>query len=523
MAALRGDAPPEVPPAEAGQGSVRQILRSSSIIGGASVANIVIGLARTKAALLLGPAGVGLIGLLQNLLGTGAAVAGLGIASSSVRQLAEAVGASDEKALAATRRALFLATMALALLGGVAFWLLRGVLATHVLGDATKADMVGWLGIAVALTIISNSQIALLNGVRRIGDMARISVWGAVLGTALGVGALALWGAQGIVPYVISAPLAGMVAGIWILRRLPPPAGPAPPLAVVRGQWGPMVRLGFSFMLGAISVTAALLAVRAIVAQRLGVVPLGHFSAAWMISMTYIGFVLQAMGTDYYPRLTAAISDPKLVNRMVNEQGEIALLLAAPILIGMEGAAPWVIRLLYSDAFMPAVEVLRWQILGDVLKITGWPLGFVILASGNGRLFVMTEALGVGVYAGFVWLTIDQLGLPATGMGILLMYATYLPVVFAFARRRTGFAWTRRVALHAAATFLTAALVAYTSAWSTSAGLVLGIAMAIAASLLALLRLGELDAFPARLAILSSVSARLRRLILRSSRNEQHS
>jgi O-antigen/teichoic acid export membrane protein len=506
MAALRGDAPPEVPPAEAGQGSVRQILRSSSIIGGASVANIVIGLARTKAAaLLLGPAGVGLIGLLQNLLGTGAAVAGLGIASSSVRQLAEAVGASDEKALAATRRALFLATMALALLGGVAFWLLRGVLATHVLGDATKADMVGWLGIAVALTIISNSQIALLNGVRRIGDMARISVWGAVLGTALGVGALALWGAQGIVPYVISAPLAGTVAGIWILRRLPPPAGPVPPLAVVRGQWGPMVRLGFSFMLGAISVTAALLAVRAIVAQRLGVVPLGHFSAAWMISMTYIGFVLQAMGTDYYPRLTAAISDPKLVNRMVNEQGEIALLLAAPILIGMEGAAPWVIRLLYSDAFMPAVEVLRWQILGDVLKIIGWPLGFVILASGNGRLFIMTEALGVGVYAGFVWLTINRLGLPATGMGFMLMYGAYLPVVYALARRRTGFRWRWQTASMAMAVFAAVALTGVVGGVHDVLGLSVGILLAGAAGLYSLSRLSNLGALHGRLAFLEKL------------------
>jgi len=61
-------------------GSYRQILRSSSIIGGASVINIAVGLLRVKvAAVLLGPAGVGLIGLLSNLAGTASAIAGLGV------------------------------------------------------------------------------------------------------------------------------------------------------------------------------------------------------------------------------------------------------------------------------------------------------------------------------------------------------------------------------------------------------------------------------------------------------------
>ncbi|SEN62992.1 polysaccharide transporter, PST family [Sphingomonas gellani] len=507
MAALGGDNPQGAAPAASENHSVRQILRSSSIIGGASVANIVIGLARTKvAALLLGPAGVGLIGLLQNMVQTGSAVAGFGIASSSVRQLAEDVGTQNEPGLAATRRALFFATAILALLGGAVFWLLRTPLAAHVLGDANQAPAVGWLGVAVALTVVSNSQLALLNGVRRIGDMARINVFGAVLGTGLGIGALALWRGHGIVPYVVAAPLAGTIAGLWILRRNPSPGTMDPSLAAVRRQIGPMMRLGISFMLGAISVTAALLAVRAIVAQRLGTIALGHFSAAWMISMTYIGFVLQAMGTDYYPRLTAAIRDHDLVNRMVNEQGEIALLLAAPILIGMEGAAPWAIRLLYSDAFGPAIEVLRWQILGDVLKIVGWPLGFVILASGNGRLFVMTEALGVGVYAAFVWLAVDWLGLPATGMGFMLMYGAYLPVVYLLARRRTGFRWRPRNTFAIVMVFAAVALTALAGWMHDALGLGAGIILGTVSGAYSLSRLSGLGALQGRLSFMDKAA-----------------
>ena len=107
--------------------SYRQILSSSSIIGGASAINIVIGLVKMKAvALLLGPTGVGLIGLLTNLVGLVASVAGLGFGNVGTRQIAEAAGKDDPQRIATARRALLWGTLALALAGALAVWLLRG-------------------------------------------------------------------------------------------------------------------------------------------------------------------------------------------------------------------------------------------------------------------------------------------------------------------------------------------------------------------------------------------------------------
>lgn len=490
------------------QGSHRQILRSSSIIGGASVANIVIGLLRTKiAALLLGPAGVGFIALLQSLVSTGSAIAGLGVASSSVRQLAEAGGAEDANAMDSNRQSLLYLTAALAVAGAAAFWLLRVPLAEHVLGDAALSEMVGWLGLAVAFTLLGASQVALLNGYRRIGDMARVSVFGALLGTLLGIAALVLWGKEGILPYVISAPLAAMIVGAVIVRRMPSAERVRASLAEVRRRSVPMLKLGLSFMVAGVSTTGAFLAVRAIISQRLGAVALGHFSAAWMISMTYIGFVLQAMGTDYYPRLTAAFHDRRLVNRMVNEQSDVALLLAAPVLIGMQAAAPWVIHLLYSSKFDGAVDILRWQIMGDALKILSWPLGFVIVACGKGRIFVMTETLAVAVYLAFVWGGIGPLGLVSTGVGFLVMYVVYLPVVYWIARRITGFRWnstTSRMAIALVCAVVATGLAGRVSHWL---GLACGLPLAIAAGVFALVRLSTLGALGTSPAIARRVTA----------------
>lgn len=422
--------------------SYRQILRSTSIVGGASVINILISLVRVKvAAVLLGPAGVGLIGLFSNLIATAANVAALGMGTVGTRQIAAANGQGDAQAVAVARRALFWGTLTMAIVGALVFWLLRGVLATHVLADSSRSNEVAWLALGVGLTVAGGSQGALLNGLRRIGDLARISVYSAVLATTLGVGALLLWQERGLLVYLLLTPVASFVVGHWYVARLPSVKAPLTPMRELTQQWGALARLGMAFMLAGLAVTVGQLAVRTLVQRELGAEALGLFEASWVISMTYIGFVLRAMGTDYYPRLTAVIHDHIAVNKLVNEQTEVALLLAGPVFLAMLGLAPWVIELLYSSKFAEAVAVLRWQILGDVLKVVSFPLGFVILAAGDGRSFIASDTSAMAVFVLCVWIGLPYLGLQATGIGFLMMYAVYLPIVYWLAKKRTGFSW----------------------------------------------------------------------------------
>lgn len=464
--------------------SYRQILRSSSIIGGASVINIVLGIARMKAAAIyLGPAGVGLIGLLTNLTGVATAVAGMGVGNVGVRQVAEAAGKNDEVAIAQARRALFWATLFLAALGAGAFWLLRGVLADKVLNDPGLSSDVGWLALAVGLAIASASQNALLNGLRRIGDLSRVSVYSGVVSAVLGVAVLAAWGRAGLLSYILVAPVASFVLGHWYVSRLPKVAAVNVPFSELSAQWQTLAKLGFAFMLSGLVMMLGQLLVRSMIQKDLGLDALGHFQAAWAISMTYIGFVLGAMGADYYPRLTATMGDNDAVNRLVNEQTEVALLLAAPVLIAMMALTPWVIQLLYSSEFQPATVVLHWQILGDVLKIASWPLGFILLAAGDGKKVVMVETIGVTTFVLLTWLSLPWLGLEASGLSFMGMYIVFLPLVYWLARRRTGFFWNGLVLKLIVSLFVVAmavmALAYYSQELAAGIGLLLSAAFGV--------------------------------------------
>ena len=95
--------PQTVEAATAEKHTYGQILKSSALIGGSSVVNIAIGIVRTKAmALLLGPAGFGLMGVYGSIANLAQSIAGMGINSSGVRQIAEAVGSGETERIART-------------------------------------------------------------------------------------------------------------------------------------------------------------------------------------------------------------------------------------------------------------------------------------------------------------------------------------------------------------------------------------------------------------------------------------
>jgi O-antigen/teichoic acid export membrane protein len=496
--------------------SYRTILRSSSIVGGAQVINIAVGLVKMKAAaVLLGPAGVGLVGLYITLMQTAATVASLGMASAGTRQIAAAHAMGGDLGVWRARSALFWGTLALGLIGAAMFWLASGWVAWVVLADPARASQMAWLSLGVALTVASGYHTALLTGLRRVGDLAIITIGAGLGGTVLGVGALWLWGDAGLLAMVLVAPAVSLALGHVFVARLGPPANPAPRLSEIAQDWRGLARLGLAFMLSGVVTLLGHLAARMLVQRELGPEALGQFQAAWTIGMTYLGFVLGAMGSDYFPRLSAVIHDRAQACRMVNEQTEVSLLLCAPVLLAVLGCAPWVIRLLYSDEFGPAVDILRWQLLGDMLKVLSWPLGFVILAHGAGKTFVLTESLSIAVLVAAIWIGIPLIGVTATGVAFLVMYGLYLPFVWALCGRMIGFRWSRSVKLQALALIGAAVLVHIASRISDPAGAALGLFLALTVGLWAMVRLSHKAEALGRLGRISRAAERMTRGMLR--------
>lgn len=425
--------------------SYSQILRSSSIIGGAQAINYLVGLLRVKVvAVLLGPAGVGVIGLYTSatsLLGT---VTGLGLQGSAVRAIAQAQGKDDPLAVARTICMLRRLVWVTGALGWLACVALAIPLSRWMFQTGEHAWALAVLGGMLLLTAVSNGQLALLQGLRRIGDIARVQVAAAVLNTAVTIGLYAWLREDGIVPVLLANAGVTLLCSRWFARRITVPDVTMDWSQAV-AQAKPLLGLGVAMMWSGVLTLLLDLYTRTLVSRTLGIDAAGIYQAAWALSGLFAGFVLGAMGTDFYPRLTAMIHDREAAAQAVNEQTEIGILLALPGLLVTLAFAKWVVWALYSTKFATAADVLAWMVLGVFGRVLSWPMGFILLAKGASRWFMATELTFLAIQAGLVAWLLPRHGVVGAAYAFVLCYALYTAGMAWVGHRLIGFRWSASV------------------------------------------------------------------------------
>jgi len=424
-----------------------QILKSSAVIGGSSVLNAGIGMVRNKAmAVFLGPAGFGLLGVYSSIADLARTLAGMGINSSGVRQIAEAVGTGDNARIARTVSTLRRVAFLLGALGALLLVLFCQPISRLSFRDYQHAGAVALLSLAVFFGAVSAGQIAVLQGMRRIADLARANVLGALYGMLLSIGIVYLYwrggdGKRGIVPALVCIAAMSVVTTWWYSRKVKLQRV-AMRLADISGEVSLLLKMGFVFMASALMTMGVYYLVRIIVLRKMGEDAAGFYQSAYGFSAQYVGFILQAMGADFYPRLTAAANDNVECNRLVNEQAEVGLLLAGPGILATLTFAPFVMLIFYTAKFGPAVEILRWICLGMMLRVASWPMAFILLAKGARYPFFWSELAASVVQVGLVWACVLQFGLKGTGIAFFGSYVFYWCMIYVIVRSVSGFRWS---------------------------------------------------------------------------------
>jgi PST family polysaccharide transporter len=419
-----------------------EALKSSAIIGGSTAIVMLIRMVRTKVvAVLLGPGGVGIEAILDSTATLSRTISDLGVSSSGIRQVAAAVGSRQEVEIARTVYSLRRVCFALGIAGAATLFLSRHYVSRLAFDSAEHASSIGLLAIILLLGAVTGGQGALLQGMRRIGDLARVNIIGTLAGLVVTFPIVMIWGVAGIPYYMVLAAAAHALVSWMHARRVPVERVSLSINDVLREATG-LLRLGLAFMASGVMSAGALFLLRVLVVRSAGEAGAGQFQAATALSMVYVGFILQALGTDFYPRLTATVSDNVRTNRLVNEQSEVALVLALPGVLGTIAFAPWVVRIFYSNQFDQAAEVLCWQMSGNFLRVTSWPMGYILLAQGRGKLFVITDAAAWTVYVVLAWLGLQRFGLPGMGMAFVGLYAFHVVMIAFVVATCSGFRWS---------------------------------------------------------------------------------
>jgi O-antigen/teichoic acid export membrane protein len=418
-------------------------MKATSLFGGVQVFNIIISIIRSKfIAVLLGPAGMGIAGLLNSTIGLMKGLTEFGLGMSAVRNIAAANETGNETRIATVVTVMRRLVWITGILGTLATLVLSPWLSQLTFGNHHYTIAFIWLSGTLLFAQLSNGQMVLLQGMRKLNYLAKANVYGSALGLLITIPLYYKLGVDGIVPGIIIASVLSLLLSWFFSRKIVLPSVKVTREVTVEEGKG-MLTMGFMISLSGLITLGASYIVRIFINHHGGISDVGLYNAGFAIISTYVGLIFTAMGTDYYPRLSAVAHSNVLCKTTINQQAEIAILIIAPIILVFVVFIRWVVVLLYSYKFVAVNDMILWASLGMLFKAASWAIAFILLAKGASKLFFWNELL-VNVYvlglniAGYYWM-----GLTGLGISFLIGYVLYFIQVFIVSKIKYTFAFDK--------------------------------------------------------------------------------
>jgi len=420
-------------------------MKATSIFGGVQVINIIISIARSKIlAILLGPTGIGVLGLIMSTTKLISSLTNFGLGISAVKEIAVAFELTDKKQLSKTIVIVKRWFWYTGLFGAILTLILSSFLSELTFGNKDYTIAFVWLSITLLLNQLTSGSFVFLQGLRKLKYLAKANVVGAALGLLASIPVYYYLGVEGIVPAMIITSVLGFLVAYYFTRKVH-----TKPIDVTfketKKKGKGMLAMGFMLSISGIMVLGVSYVIRIFINNNGGVEDVGLYNAGIAIISTYVGLLFTAMETDYFPRLSAIIHDNKKAIELINQQAEIAILILAPVLIIFIVFVEWIITILYSAEFTPIKEMIYWAAIGMFFKVAAWVVAFFFIAKGASKLFFWNE-LVTNVYtlilnlAGYYFW-----GLMGLGLSYLISYGLYLLQIYVITRKIYTFSFSTSI------------------------------------------------------------------------------
>lgn len=402
-----------------------RVLKAMGIFSGLHFLSILCGIVRTKlVAMWIGPAGVGVISLYNYTMDTIKSVVTLNLRQSAMPEITH--GTAEQKAeigYATVHTALFLG-----LCGAVLTVLLSPLLSRLAFGSYDYSWGFAALAPTVLFATMADARSAFLQGLDRLGELARAAMWSTLLSTLVAIPLFYFFRMSAIVPVLVIYGLATFA--FLAFPRLPKPSK-TPSMEAVVATGKRFAKRGAFITMGVFVGVLAEYLLRIFITSQAGEAGVGVFQSGSTIINSYVGIIFAAITMEFFPRLSATIDRRHITGVIVGHEISMAMWILLPVVVVFLAADELVVRILYSEEFLTVLPYLSVAILGVFYRIVAWCFSYVILAKGDGKMYILTETSSaasllllscLGWHFGGFW----GLGLAYVGQHMIFTFTTTL-------------------------------------------------------------------------------------------------
>ncbi|OWQ87502.1 hypothetical protein CDN99_18030 [Roseateles aquatilis] len=413
------------------------LLKASAVSAIGAGIKLLFGLLLIKiVATLLGPSGLGLMGQFMSLTTILVLLAGGGIATGVVKYVAEykEAPARLHEFLSAARGYSLIASLILLAIGIAA----ARPLSLWIFKEPGYAFIVYLLSVAQLGIAINSFALAVVGGYKDVVSSNIVNTTGTLLGLLALAPLIYLWGNTGMLIGLAVLPALPALISLWIVRRKYP--------EVLRRSFkinktDARHLFRFSLMLAASATTmpVAQMLLRSHLADQAGWTQVGYWQATIRLSDAYLLFVNMVLAGYYMPKLSELGPGRQQLRYMVEAMKRLLPLVAACI------AAIWLlgsplISLLFSEKFLPARELLTYQLIGDFFKIGSFIMGYVVVANAWLRWSILGDIVQASLFFTLAWVLTSHYQALGASIGYAVCYIVYFTVLCALFYR----AWRRQ-------------------------------------------------------------------------------
>ncbi|MCU6434599.1 O-antigen translocase [Undibacterium sp. Jales W-56] len=310
-------------------------------------------------------------------------------------------------------------------------------LAGILLQDTNLGSVFLWLAATLILFVFNAFLLAVLNGKKAVGRYVIANVSTSIITLLVTWLLSSVWGLYGaLVALTINQSVVFFVTLALCMRtnwfRFSDLAGRIDPqLARQLAQYGLMA------LVTAVALPLSQMLIRDHLVSEFGWFYAGLWQAVTKISDMYLMLITTTLTVYYLPRLSE-ISEPLQLRQEISKVYRFALPAAAIGALFVYLLREWLVALLFTQDFLPMLDLLAWQLIGDVVKIGSWVLGFVMLGRAMVRAYIITEVVFNFSLVGLTYSLTPWLGLKAAVIAFLINYLLYW-LCIAIILKKTGY------------------------------------------------------------------------------------
>ena len=423
------------------ENSHKTIIKATGIFGFAQAMKMIIGVIGSKCvAVFLGPIGIGTVGLLNNTIAIISSLTSFGLTITSVREVSLANAENDEIKFSERFIVLQRWSFLIGLFGAIVTIVFSKLLSKWTFGTSEYYFWFVILAVNFVFSSLTASRISLLQGLRMIKSIAISNVLSSVLITFVTIPIYYFFRFDGIVAVILTSSFISFLVNYYFTRNIK--INKIKISISETFQRGiPLLKMGFLLSINVIFGQICSYLIKIYLSGSGSTTEiLGLFEVSSVLLISYVGMIFNAMGTDFYPRITAIQSDNSKIKELVNDQIEIGLLLVTPAITFLYFCAPLLIQALYTKEFLGVLLILKAALFAVIIKAIIWPLAYIILAKGDTKLYFKQEILSDLFLLVATVVLYHFFGLVGIGIASLFQFIIYAFYIINILNKKFNFA-----------------------------------------------------------------------------------